>query len=125
LRIDLSRLLGEYCAAHPDLARQSALERFYFCESVEVSLPLGLTATSLDEFRSGMEHLSYAAFYFHFISSRLRLHLQTNDFSYWLAGGLHLDILAHSINRIDIYTNTIDSARAKILRLIDRARRKP
>jgi hypothetical protein len=125
LRSDLGRLVGEYCAAHPDLAVQSALERFYFCESVEVSVPLGLTATTLDEFRRGMEHLSHAAFYFHFISSRLRLHLQTNDFSYWLAGGLHLDILAHSINRIDIYTNTIDSARAKILRLIDRARRKP
>jgi hypothetical protein len=86
---------------------------------------LGLTATTLDEFRGGMEHLSHAAFYFHFISSRLRLQLQTNDFSYWLAGGLHLGTLAHSIDRIDIYTNTIDSARAKILRLIDRERRKP
>ena len=123
LRADLCRLVGEYCAAHPDLAGQSALERLYFCESVEVTVPLGLTATTLDEFRNGMEHLSHAAFYFHFISSRLRLQLQTNDFSYWLAGGLSLDALAHHIDRIDIYTNTIDSARAKIVRLIDRERK--
>jgi len=63
-------------------------------------------------------------FYFHFISSRLRLQLQTNDFSYWLAGGLGLASLAENINHIDIYTNTLDSTRAKLLRLIDRERRK-
>jgi hypothetical protein len=27
------------------------------------------------------------------------------------------------VNRIDIYTNTLDSARAKVLRLIDRERK--
>jgi len=32
--------------------------------------------------------------------------------------------LAENINRIDIYTNTLDSARAKLLRLLDRERRK-
>jgi hypothetical protein len=67
--------------------------------------------------------LSHAGFYFHFISSRLRLQLQTNDFSYWLAGTLGLKSLAEAVNRIDIYTNTLDSTRARILRLIDRERR--
>ena len=70
------------------------------------------------------EHLSHAGFYFHFISSRLRLQLQTNDFSQWLAGGIGLQTLADSINKIDIYTNTLESTRAKMLRLIDRERRK-
>ena len=103
---------------------QSGLERFYFCESVEVTAPLGRNARTLDEFREGIEHLSHSGFYFHFISSRLRLQLRTNDFSHWLADGLGLQSLAESVNHIDIYTNTLDSARAKLLRLIDRERRK-
>jgi uncharacterized protein DUF5752 len=124
LRSDLCRLVSEYCAAYPHFASQSALERFYFCESVEVTVPLGRSARTLDEFRDGIGHLSHASFYFHFISSRVRLQLQTNDFSHWLADGLGLKTLAANVNRIDIYTNTLDSSRAKLLRLIDRERRR-
>ena len=83
-----------------------------------------MSAQTLDEFRDGITHLSHASFYFHFISSRLRLQLRTNDFSHWLADGLGLGTLADSVNHIDIYTNTLDSSRAKLLRLIDRERRK-
>jgi hypothetical protein len=32
--------------------------------------------------------------------------------------------LAENVNRIDIYTDTLDSAREKLLRLVDRERRK-
>jgi hypothetical protein len=91
---------------------------------VEIMLPFGLTAGTLEEFRDAIQHLSHASFCFHFLSSRLRLQLQTNDFSHWLANGLGLGSLADSVNRIDIYTNTLDSARAKVLRLIDRERRR-
>jgi len=124
LRGDLCRVVSEYCKAFPHFAGQSALERFYFCESTEVTVPLGRSARTLAEFRDGIAHLSHAGFYFHFISSRLRLRLQTNDFSHWLADGLGLATLADSVNRIDIYTNTLDSSREKLLRLIDRERRK-
>lgn len=124
LRSDLCRVVGDYCVAFPHFASQATLERFYFCESTEVTVPLGRSARTLDEFRDGVAHLSHASFYFHFISSRLRLQLQTNDFSHWLADGLGLATLADSVNHIDIYTNTLDSSRAKLLRLIDRERRK-
>jgi Family of unknown function (DUF5752) len=124
LRSDLCRVVGDYCAAFPHFASQATLERFYFCESVEVTVPLDRQARTLNEFRDGIGHLSHASFYFHFISSRLRLQLQTNDFSHWLADGLGLATLADSVNHIDIYTNTLDSSRAKLLRLIDRERRK-
>src|ERR1700687_5878002 len=40
LRSDLCQIVRDYCAEFPDLAGQSALERFYFCESVEVTVPL-------------------------------------------------------------------------------------
>jgi len=124
LRSDLCRMVGDFCAAQPRFAAQSALERLHFCESVEITMPLGRSARTLEEFREGLGHLSHAGFYFHFISSRLRLQLLTNDFSHWLADGLGLRTLADNVNRIDIYTNTLDSARAKVLRLVDRERRK-
>ena len=124
LREDLCRVVSAFCEQHPEHARQSALERFYFCESVEVTVPCGFAAANLAEFREGIMHLSHASFFFHFISSRLRLELRTNDFSHWLANGLGLMSLAEHINRIDVYTNTLDSARAKVLRLLDRERRK-
>jgi hypothetical protein len=124
LREDLCRIMADFCASYPEFANQAALERFYFCESVEVTVPLGQKARTLEEFRQGIEHLSHAGFYFHFISSRLRLQLQTNDFSHWLADGLGLKTLADSVNHIDIYTNTLEGTRARMLRLIDRERRK-
>lgn len=125
LRSDLRRVVGEYCAAFPQFASQTSLERFYFCEGVEVTVPLGLEARTLEEFRSGVEKLSHASFYFHFISSRLRLQLRTNDFSLWLESNLGLKSLAENVNRIDIYTNTLDSAREKLIRLTEREMRKP
>ena len=118
LRTDLRRVVGEFCSAHPNFAGQEAMEPFYFCESVEVTEPLGLTARNLEEFRVGVERLSHASFYFHFISSRLRLHLRTNDFSIWLENSLGLSELANRVNRIDIYTNTLDGARTRLMRLI-------
>jgi hypothetical protein len=85
----LCMVVRDFCQQHPEFAKHSALERFYFCESLEVTLPLGRSARTLDEFREGISPLSHSGFYFHFISSRL-LQLRTNDFSHWLADGLGL-----------------------------------
>jgi hypothetical protein len=120
LRADLSRIVGDYCASHESIVSQSALEPFWFCEGLEVNAPLDCSAATLEDFHDGVAQLSHAAFYFHFISARMRLHLRTNDFSLWLTNELELPALAEQINRIDIYTNTIDGARAGMLRLIAR-----
>ena len=120
LRRDLLKIVDEFSNANPGEMRRPAFEPFYFCESIEVSLPLPWSAHTLEEFRQGVEHLSHASFQFHFLSSRLRLHLRTNDFSLWLAEQLGLEVLARRINRIDIYTNTLESARLQMLALIDR-----
>jgi hypothetical protein len=37
----------------------------------------------------------------------------------WLENSLGLDTLANQVNRIDVYTNTLDSARASLVRLIE------
>lgn len=122
LRNDLCRVVQDYCRDQQTACQQTALDRFYFCESQDVTFPFGMTARTLEEFRDGIAHLSHASFYFHFVSSRLRVQLRTNDFSHWLSDGLGLKRLGEAVNRIDIYTNTLDSARAGVLRLIDRER---
>jgi len=120
LRADLLRVLGEYCEQHPTQAAISGFEPLYFSESVEVTVLLGFEAASLTEFRECLLRLSHSSLQYHFISSRLRLQLQTNDFSHWLEMVLGKKDLAKRINRIDIYTNTLDSARGKMIDLIDR-----
>lgn len=123
LRGDLRRLVGDYCEAHPREAVITAFEPFDFCESLEVTAPLGRDARTLEEFRDALQALSHASFHFHFISSRLRLQLQSNDFSEWLKNELGLEDLARRTNRIDIYTNTIDSARDEMVSQIERQMR--
>jgi len=120
LRADLQRLVSEYCEQYPQQAEQSAFEPFFFYEAIGVEVPLQMEAWTLQEFRDGLEKLSHAAFHFHFIASRLRLQLRTNDFSFWLESHLDLGALARRVNRIDIYTNTLESALQKIISLVEK-----
>ncbi len=120
LRADIKRLVSEYCEANSREAEQSAFEPFYFGEAIEVAVPLGIEARTLEEFQCGLGRLSHASFHFHFIASRLRLHLRTNDFSNWLEKELGLGSLARKIDRIDIYTNTLESAKARLMALVQK-----
>lgn len=120
LRTDLARIVKEYCEEYTREASQAAFETLYFCETIEEQVPLGIEAKDLQEFRKGLEDLPHASLQFHFITSRLRLQLRTNDFSQWLLMDLGRKELAKGIDLIDIYTNTLDGARAKILHLVDK-----
>lgn len=120
LRRDLHRIVREYSASNPREASQDAFEPFYFCETVEEPLPLDRQAWTLEEFRDGVKDLAHASLQFHFITSRLRLHLRSNDFKQWLSKGLGLPELARKVDQIDIFTNTLDGVRARILNLIER-----
>ena len=120
LRADLCRIVKDYNEARPLQANQQAFEPFFFCDAIEVAVPLGVEAWNLEEFRGSVEQLSHASFHYHFVASRLRLHLRTNDFSHWLVNSLGLETLAQQVNRIDIYTNTVESARAKIKALVEK-----
>jgi uncharacterized protein DUF5752 len=119
LRADLRRIVAEFCDAHPVEARHQAFETFYFSRDVEITIPLAWDARTLAGFRAGLERLSHASFYHHFIASRLRLQLHTNDFSHWFSNALGMDELAAKANRIDIYTNTLDTARRELIELLD------
>jgi hypothetical protein len=120
LRADIRRILSEYGEAYPTQAKQTAFEPFYFSRAVEVTVPLPWDAKTLPGMRAGLERLSHSGFYHHFIASRLRLQLRTNDFSNWFRTDLGLDKLADGADQIDIYTNTLDTARQELIQLIDR-----
>lgn len=120
LRDDLWRVVDGFCQSRPEEVRRSAFEPFYFLASIEVTAPLGWEAWSLSDFREQLEQIGHSSFHFHFLVSRLRLHLQTNDFSLWFADELGLDRLARLTNWIDISTNTLDSAKSRLLTLINR-----
>ncbi len=119
LRADLRLILSEYAGQFPRQAQQSAFEPFYFCRAIEVTVPLPWDARTLAGLRAGLERLSHASFYHHFIASRLRLQLRTNDFSHWFATSLGLERLAARTDRIDIYTNTLDTARQELIGLVE------
>jgi Family of unknown function (DUF5752) len=118
LRADLARVLDEFCRANPRLAVQPAFERFHFCEAIEEGVSLG-SAWSLEEFRDGLKDLPHASLEFHFLTSRLRLHLRSNDFSQWFSEVLGLEALARNVDRIDIYTNTLDGIRERIAGFVE------
>ncbi|MGH9661150.1 MAG: DUF5752 family protein [Bryobacteraceae bacterium] len=119
LRGDLHRIVVEFAEAHPGAAQRIAFEPFHFTQAVTVTLPLPWDARTLAGFRAGLERLSHASFHHHFIASRLRLQLQTDDFSHWFETALGLPDLARRTNRIDIYTNTLDTARRELIQLVD------
>jgi hypothetical protein len=49
------------------------------------------------------------------------LKLNTNDFSLWLENDLDLGALGDRINRIDIYTATLNDVRDQILKVVESA----
>ena len=116
LRKVLTETLENYLARNPQCADRPAFEPFYFCEAEEMTIPLESEARTLAELAEGIRHLSLQTLHYHFISSRLRLQLRTNDFSHWIETSLGLPALAQALNRIDFYTNTLEGVRAEILR---------
>jgi hypothetical protein len=119
LRADLRRIVSEYAETYPGEAQQQAFEPFYFSQAIEVTVPLPWDAHTLAGFRAGLERLGHSSFYHHFIASRLRLQLRTNDFSHWFSSALGMDALATKTNHIDIYTNTLDTAKRELIDLVD------
>jgi hypothetical protein len=91
-------------------------EDFYFQRSKSFIMPSGLVAHSVEEFFDLLPSISNASLYFHLIESRLRLGLQTNDFSNWLEGRGETE-LAQAINALDPYANTLDELKRYMVRL--------
>lgn len=121
LRQRLLDIVGTYLDRNPRARDRAALEPFYFCASDTVVVPTPFVARNLMEFGDGMQRVSIYSIHYHFIEARLRLKLNSNDFSMWLEEEMDLPQVADRLNRIDIYTSTLHDVRRKILRVIESA----
>lgn len=119
LREQLVRLLEDHLRKSPRAATRAATEPFYLMASEVVVVPTPYVARNLQEFADGLRKVSIHGIYYHFIDARLRLKLNNNDFSVWLEQELDMGQAADRLNRIDIYTSTLEGVRRSILKVID------
>jgi len=121
LRQRMKEIVEEFLQKHPRSGSRPASEPFFFCASDIVVLPTAFVADSLAGFLEGLRQVSVHSIHHHFIEARLRLHLMSNDFSQWLEEEAGLPRTADAIERIDIYTNTMESVRQQIARIVEQA----
>jgi len=119
LRERLVLIMEEYLQKNPRAATRPAMEPFYLMASDLVVVPTPYVARNLEEFAEGLGKVSIHGIYYHFIDARLRLKLNNNDFSVWLETDLDLAQAAARLNRIDIYTSTLEGVRRGILKIIE------
>jgi Family of unknown function (DUF5752) len=119
LRERLIHIIETYLQKNPRAATRLAMEPFYLMASDLVVVPTPYVARNLEEFADGLRKVSIHAIYYHFIDARLRLKLNSNDFSVWLEKELDLPQAANKVNRIDIYTSTLEDVRRGILKVIE------
>jgi hypothetical protein len=119
LRESVTHIMESYLARNPRAATRVAMEPFYLMAVDLVVVPTPYVARNLEEFADGLRKVSIHSIYYHFIDARLRLKLNNNDFSVWLDQELDMGAAADRINRIDIYTSTLEGVRRNILRTIE------
>ena len=121
LRGRFVQIVEEYLAANPAKGARIAEETFYFCASDIIVIPTTCVAHTLHEFAEGLRSVSVHSIHHHFIEARLRLKLMSNDFSQWLHEDAGLTEAARAMNRVDIYTATLEDVRGHLVRIAERA----
>jgi hypothetical protein len=121
LRERFIQIVQNFLQSAPNAGSRIARETFYFCAADTVVIPTSFVARTLQEFAAGLRGVSVHSVHHHFIEARLRLKLMSNDFSQWLYEDLGLAEAARQLNRIDIYTVTLDDVRDRIIRIVERA----
>jgi hypothetical protein len=121
LRNRFVQIVENYLSANPAKGSRVAEETFYFCASDIVVIPTTFVAHTLQEFAEGLRSVSVHSIHHHFIEARLRIKLMSNDFSQWLHEDAGLTETARAMNRVDIYTATLEDVRAQLVRIVERA----
>ena len=121
LRERFVQIVQNFLQRNPAAGTRIAKETFYFCDSDTIVIPTSFVARTLPEFAEGLRGVSVHCIHHHFIEARLRLKLMSNDFSQWLHEDLGLTEAARQLNRIDIYTGTLEDVRHQIIRIVERA----
>jgi hypothetical protein len=118
LRNKIVEVIQQYLSLGKPIVQAPEDETFHFMKSLSFLLPTPYKAWDLNEFVEAVRKVSPNSLYHHIFEARLRLEKGTNDFSSWLDKELGQKELGRSIARLDPYTQTMESLRHHILRLI-------
>src|ERR1700687_5950853 len=121
LRERFVQIVEQHLKLNPSDGPKAAEETFYFCASDIVVMPTKFVAATMQDFTQGLREVSVHSIHHHFIEARLRLKLMSNDFSQWLHEDVGLTDTARALNRIDIYTATLEDVRGQIVRVVERS----
>jgi len=121
LRERFIQIVEKHLELNPADGSRVADETFYFCASDIVTMPTNFVAETMRDFANGLREVSVHSIHHHFIEARLRIKLMSNDFSQWLLEDVGLPDSARALNRIDIYTSTLEDVRHQIVRVVERA----
>ena len=121
LRERFIQIVEKHLQLNPSDGPRTAEETFYFCAADIVVMPTNFVAETMQDFAKGLREVSVHSIHHHFIEARLRLHLMSNDFSQWLHEDVGLTDTARALNRIDIYTATLEDVRGQMIRILERA----
>lgn len=119
LRKRLVEIIESYREEKPDAFQKTADEPFYLYDIVRIVYLSDRFAYDLKSFRELLPKVSTYSVFFHFIESRLRTQLDSDDFSTWIEESLNIPRLAQRIRKIDVNVYTLEGVRARILELID------
>jgi len=121
LRERFIQIVEKHLQLNPSDGPRTAEETFYFCAADIVVMPTNFVAETMQDFAKGLREVSVHSIHHHFIEARLRLHLMSNDFSQWLHEDVGLTDAARALNRIDIYTATLEDVRGQMIRVVERS----
>ena len=121
LRERFIQIVEKHLQLNPADGPRMAEETFYFCAADIVVMPTNFVAETMQDFAKGLREVSVHSIHHHFIEARLRLHLMSNDFSQWLHEDVGLTDAARALNRIDIYTATLEDVRGQMIRVVERS----
>jgi hypothetical protein len=121
LRDRFIRIVEKHLQLDPADGPRTAEETFYFCAADIVVLPTNFVADTMQDFTQGLREVTVHSIHHHFIEARLRLKLMSNDFSQWLHEDVGLTDTARALNRIDIYTATLEDVRRQMVRILEGA----
>ena len=119
LREELVSVIDHHISRQRSVARVEGGQPFDFLQSHIVELPVGLSVSSLMEFRQGLAQVDASAVYYHLFEVRVRQGRQENDFAQWLRGELGLMELADRVRRVNPYLGSLERVRSRLLTLVD------
>jgi hypothetical protein len=118
LRTQIVRIVEDYLRREPASRDRMAEKPFCFCSSETVVVPSSFVAHNIQEFVTAIEQVSVHSIHYHFIEARLRLKLETNDFSEWLDREMDMKQAATRLNKLDIYDSNLDDIRSQIITIL-------